>query len=329
MENKTILNQLKLAYCPICNYDFAVLKKDPIIQSIIESSSLYIIAQRPEIRFDNINFNYDKLEMEFEIRQFDNPISLQCKLPLFQNNIATNKNKEVLIYLGSNSEITDSKTLPKSNIHCIKLYEDKYIDDNFLIWFSPDKFLYNFWTRQINAVIEGDINKFTEYRVHYVGQSTKQSVWKRLTGHEKLQDILSLEYPFTFGSLPTHEVIILLFTFEDNIQIKSFGEDSSGQEMMDFFMGKTMPHKETIYLDAEKALINAMNPKYNDKLFQNYPKSSDGLYNYNYKSILYTFVDPITLVYKEGCVKGSRLFPGGDTIVITDNENIELVKQNQ
>jgi len=328
-DSKILLNQLLLAYSPLCNYDFTILKKDTIIQEAIENSSLYVIGQRAEIRFDNIVNNEEQKLIEFEIRQYNNPHILKCKVPLFQEHIATDPEKEVILYLGSNDINNDFKKRPISNIHGMKFYEKSVSDENFLIWFSPEKFLQNYWKGHLIADIEGNIHEFTKYKVHYVGQATKQDIWKRLTGHDKLQDILSLEYPLTYGVLPTHEIAILLFNFQENLQMQSFGDNSSIEEMVNSFMGKNMPEQRTIFLDAEKALIKAMQPKYNDELFKSYPKSVDGLYKHKYNSILYSFIDPITLVYDEGEIVGGLTSMGRDTIIVQNNKTIELLKHEK
>jgi hypothetical protein len=326
MDRKVLINQLSLAYSPLCNYDFTILRNDPIIQSVIENSSLYAIGQRPEMRFDNIVNNDIEKTVEFDLCQINNPNILKCKIPLFQENIAKDPSMEVLLELGSHDKYNDFKSRPINNVHGMKFYQENISKDNFLIWFSPEKFLQNYWDNLIDAEVNGDIYDFTKYRIHYVGQSTKQDIWKRLTGHDKLQDILSLEYPLSYGSLPTHEIAILLFCFKDNLEMRTFGEKSSINDMVDSFMGKNMPEQRTIFLDAEKALIKAMQPKYNDELFKKYPKSTDGLYKHNYDSISYTLIDPITLVYDKGVIEGGLSIWGGDTIIIKNNKTMELLK---
>ena len=69
-----------------------------------------------------------------------------------------------------------------------------------------------------------------------------------------------------------------------------------------------------------------MEPKYNRELFKGYPKSKDGLYNDKYDYISYSFIDPITLKYEKGEIKGLKSYEGGDSIVIKDNKEISLVK---
>ncbi len=325
-DNKVLLNQLILSYSPLCNRDFTILKHDPIIQEIIETSSLYIIAQRPELRFDNLTFIEDEEAIEFEIRQNENPDFLKCKVPFFQDNIATDRDKDVLLYLGTKDENNFRNGFPYNNVQGFKIYQDKISDDNFLVWFSPEKFLQNFWKGHLEATVKGNIRTFTKYKVHYVGQATKQDIWKRLTGHEKLQDILSLELPITYGSLPTYEIAVLLFEFQENIEIHTFGYDSNVDDMVDAVTGKHRPDQRTIFLDAEKALIKSMQPKYNDELFKSYPRSKDGLHKHGFDTVSFSFIDPITLVYDKGEIEGSDDYFEGDSIIVKNNMTVELYK---
>ena len=327
MDRKVLINQLVLSYSPMSNYDFTVLKKEPILQRIIENSSLYIIGQRPDLCFDKITNDEKDGVLNFEIKQNNNPNILKCKLPIFQENIATDQTKEVTLHLNLKDKNGDFDISQLNDVNGIQFFQRDNDGEKFLVWFSPEKFLHNYWDGLIHADIKGDIFDFTRYKVHYVGQSTKQDIWQRLTGHEKLQDILSIEYPLNYGSLPTNEIVILLFEFQDNLQIQSFGPESSENDMVDNFMGRNMPEKRTIFLDAEKALINAMQPKYNDELFKNYPKSKDGLFKHNYDSVSYTIMDPITLVYDMGEIQGGLDFMGGDAIIIMDNKKMELFKK--
>lgn len=328
MTNKKLLiNHLRLAYCPLCNYDFTSVKKDPLIQSALEESSLYVIAQRPEIRFDNLIFDEKERIVSFEIRQKNNPNVLKCSFPIFQEHIATNFNKEVLASLGSHLNTTLPTSPPFNDIHGIKFFQGNLNPENFLIWFSPEKFLQNYWKGYLEAKIEGDILSFTKYKVHYVGQSIKQDVWKRLTGHSTLQDIISLEYPFSFDTLPTHEIAIIFFNLEESIQMHTFGRGNEDiQDMVDSVMGRNLPEKDRIFLDAEKALINALQPKYNKQLFKSYPKSDDGLYNHKFDSISYSLLDPISLVYEEGEICGNQQYYDGDQIFVPREGPVELVK---
>lgn len=55
--------------------------------------------------------------------------------------------------------------------------------------------------------------------------------------------------------------------------------------MIASLLGENYPDQKKVFLDAEKALIKAMQPSYNKELFKNYPFSKDGLYHDNYDTI--------------------------------------------
>jgi hypothetical protein len=59
--------------------------------------------------------------------------------------------------------------------------------------------------------------------------------------------------------------------------MNTFGEEDNVKEAVDMIMGISPIDETTIYLDAEKALINALKPKHNRQLYPNYPESVDGL----------------------------------------------------
>jgi hypothetical protein len=333
MDRKSIMNQLKLAYSPLSNYEFNFLKHDKIIEQIIDDASIYIIAQRPVLSFENVISNQEALQIEFEIHQKNNPNILKCKLPYFQEAFGASREKEIAMAVNTIDPDFNEGDYPVNKAHGISLLEVEDINDEnpkFLVWFSPEKFLQNYWGKSIEGEVKGDLRNFTNYKVHYVGKATKQSIFKRLTGHSTLQEILSVEYPFQYGELPTHEITLLLFKFHDNLEVKSFGPDSDIDEMVAALTGDSRPEQEKIFLDAEKALIKAMQPKYNKELFNNYPVSKDGLYQENYDAISYTFMDPVTLNYSLGEIEGG-LIPhlGGDAIIIKDNETFDLIKHKE
>ncbi|MCR1024531.1 hypothetical protein [Cellulophaga baltica] len=326
MERKTIINQLELAHSPITAYEFSITKKNNDFKKTLEESSLYIIAQRPVFSFENFVFNTEKDCLCFEIHQKENYNKLHCKLPLIQKHIGSKEKNEFFIALNYLQKPKTTAKPPYGNLHGFSICEQLQTEQKFLIWFSPEKLLYNWWNGQINCEIKGDFRSFLNYPVHYVGKATKQNIIKRLTGHDTFQDILSLESPVTKKQLPANEIVLLFFQFKDNVQFETFDIDSDIKKVVSVYQGETYPNKEKIFLDAEKALINAMKPNYNKELFKNYPRSIDGLYEDKYDVISYTFVDPINLRYSKGEIRGGLSFIGGDNIQIKDNEHIELIK---
>jgi hypothetical protein len=293
-----------------------------------------LFAQRPILSFENFIMNYNDSLLEFEIHQKNNPEILKCKFPHLQKVIGASGEKDIAISLNtiksSQEKVVDDE---HDKIHGFSLveYPNNYVEKHkFLVWFSPEKFLQNYWSNIIECDIEGDIRSFLKYKIHYVGKATKQSVFERLTGHKTLQEILSLELPFKYGDLPTHEISILLFEFRDNIEMTTWGEDSDINEMVAVLSGEKYTDRDKIFLDAEKALIKAMKPKYNKELFNNYPVSTDGLYNENFDAISYTIMDPITLVYESGeIIGGITPHLGGDAIIILNNNEFKLEKYRE
>lgn len=220
------------------------------------------------------------------------------------------------------------KTFPMFNVNGFQFYDHNM---NFLLWLSPDKFLHHYWSNILSATIEGNIKEFTKYIVHYVGKATGQEVWKRLTGHYTLQDILSLERPLVEGTLPTHEITLLLFKIADKLTINILGDDSDSDTFVDNAFGKNYPSDITVSLDAEKALVKLLDPEYNhpSKRFPNYPKSEDGLFQFNYDRFAFQIAEDISLVYNDGEICGSIIENNADIIAIADNTSIEIIKQSE
>lgn len=326
MTRKNLFNQLELAHAPLTAYEFAVIKDDPEFEAALHRASLYVLGQRPVITFENIIFDPKAYKLNFQIHQQGNPDVLDCKVPLIQKVAGSNYWDEITVAFNFVDKLIEQHHEPYSNVRGFSFAQkigDKF---KFLMWLSPEKLLKNRWNEDIECEIDGNIRSFTKYKVHYVGKATKQNIVKRLTGHSTLQDILSLESPVTVKQLPANEIVILPFQFRENLQIQSFGENSDVNKMVAAFRGDDYPSQEKIFLDAEKALIKAMQPKYNKQLFNAYPISKDGLYSDNYDVISYTFIDPITLFYGRGDIAGGLTSMGGDAIHILNNKEFTLFK---
>jgi len=326
MNRKSLLNQLELAYAPLTAYEFAMVKDDKLIERALENANLYLIGQRPVITFENIIPDTNIYQLNFEIHQKGNPNILKCYLPFDQEILGLMKDNLVAVSFNYLDKSIKQEKPPFQNIHGFSLHKRNGEVNEFIIWFSPEKLLQNWWKGNIDCEIEGDWKSFIQYKVHYVGKATKQSILKRLTGHSTFQDILSLETPVTEKQLPANEIVILPFEFQDNLHLHSFGDGADTKDMVAALLGENYPKQEKIFLDAEKALIKAMQPAYNKEMFNSYPISKDGLYNDNYNAISYTFMDPIVLIYDEGEIKGGLTPIGGDAILILDNKEFKLVK---
>jgi hypothetical protein len=331
MSNKVIINYLELAYSPVCNYDFALIKQDEYFQSLTSNSTLYIIAQRKELTIESLYPKFiepNQILLFFEIKQKGNSSNLKCELPIYQPNLASDINREVRFHFEYALPKPNPmpKKFPQFNIRNLVF---SYHDGTFIGWISPENFIQNYINNTIEANITGPINEFIKYKVHYVGKATEQKIWKRLTGHSTLQDILSLEYPLHFGTLPTHEIAILFFKFKESIGFHQIGpNDKITTDVIDTLLGNNQPSPKVISLDAEKAFINAMQPKYNKEFYKSYPVSKDGLHKYNYDSYSFKIHSPIVLQYDGGTINGAPNLFTGDSILIVKEEPLKVIKNN-
>jgi hypothetical protein len=181
--------------------------------------------------------------------------------------------------------------------------------------------IYHYLRDALEIRIKGDIRRFLKYKVHYIGKATEQDVIRRLTGHSHLQDILSIETPFQYGNLPTEEIAILFLSFKDNIFMSTFSPEDDLEIAVKMMMGEKLIEDNVIYLDAEKALINALRPKHNKLLYNNYPESKDGLQPHNLDFYTFNFSDPFTLIYDNGEIVGCK-----DSLIVEKGKTLKLRK---
>ncbi|NQX54407.1 hypothetical protein HQN86_12350 [Pedobacter panaciterrae] len=323
MAEQRLFNVLQLAYTPLSNYDFVMVKDDAIIQHFINSGKLYVIAQRPVLTFENFYIDGSDPEnpvLKFELHQKGREEKLECEFPLFQD--------EFNVPFGSRCDIAINYTYPKSEV----VYDYKMPFSsmaNFVVntgddyyWISPEKLIYHYLRDALEINIKGDVTLFLKYKVHYIGKATEQDIIKRLTGHSHLQDILSIERPFHYGALPTEEIAILFLSFKDNIFMNTFSPDDDEMDIaVNMLMGKKPIEDNVIYLDAEKALINALKPKHNKLQYNNYPASKDGLQSHNLDFYTFNFSDPFTLIYDNGEIVGCR-----DSLIVEKSKTLQIRK---
>jgi len=283
---------------------------------------LYVLAQRSVLTFENIRESDQAGSISFEVHKQGIEGKLVCELSYHQELIGKDIAKPVTIEFGSYDPDWPITKMPIFGVNGLKFFDHK---NEFLLWLSPDKFLQLYWRGIIKAKVVGNLMDFTKFKVHYVGKSTDQPVYERLTGHYTLQDILSLERPLTKGTLPTHEIMLLLFRITDPNAISILDDDiNSFVENME---GKNLPDKKTISLDAEKALVKLLNPEYNHptKRFPSYPKSTDGLYQFNFNRFVYQIKDNITLQYSDVEIVGNIVENLSDMICVEENKTIEII----
>lgn len=330
MTTRALFNQLELAFAPICNYDFTVLRDDEGFRRQVQSSTLYLITQRPEITFEGvepITIAGGQVVLQFIIRQKGHSSALSCQLPVYQEPYARDIDKEVQLrfhYAFPKPEPIP-KTFPQNGVRNLLLFYD---DGPFIGWLSPENFIQNYLNEAIEANIEGPIDDFLSYQVHYVGKATEQSVWKRLTGHSTLQDILSQEYPLHYGTLPTHEIAVLFLKIQEPIGFLTIGpDDPIPSDIANFMDGANLPSNKVLSLDAEKALIQAMKPGYNKVFYNNYPQGKESLSALSLDSYSYQIWSHLILKYRDGAIRGRPdLF--ADALLVQKGKPLQVIHQS-
>lgn len=294
---------LKLNYSPLSSYDFSIIKVDPIVQKALSNVTLYMLCQRNSLYFDSVLLNTELSELEFNIVQNSNESILKCRMPIEQKNVFTKHDNPITVRFWWSKESHWTQFPPYDKVTGIMFYSGEGYT-NFRLLITPDKFIYNYLKGQIDAMIEGNIQKFWQFDVLYVGKAVDQSVVKRLNNHATLQDILSREDSLHDGNLPTYETYLLLFDIEAETIFRQYSPETKGK-IISMLKGE-LPIQNDITTDAEMALINALSPKYNKIFYKNYPKYQTGLSREYFNKIYYAFSDEITLKYQNGEIKGGN-----------------------
>lgn len=101
----------------------------------------------------------------------------------------------------------------------------------------------------------------------------------------------------------SEELILMPFTINSRMCTMLTGF-SSENDFMKAFTGNFDVTPNQISLDAEKALVHGMNPKYNRIRFKNYPFSKDGLYKSDASAFYYSIAENMILKYDAGNIIG-------------------------
>lgn len=207
-------------------------------------------------------------------------------------------------------------------------YEIKIISGETLVFATtPDDILMRRGRR--NAVVEGFDNyrDLTKFDMLYVGIAKEnQDSFSRLVerGHKSKADILALEPQRSPGARVSEETYLLFFMVEPLV-VTTFGGDAElDEDDLDF----SLPYHRVV-ADAEKAVINVFQPKYNREKYKSYPKGRDGLYKQGYTGYVYSIAEGFTFKTDFGDFKGARssedlLMSNDADFIAVDGNNVEF-----
>ncbi len=200
---KTIQIHAKTTYPIVSAYEFEFLKSEEEVKSLLKPCTIYFIIQRPLIYFNN--FESKNGIITFDLLDDTDSAPLRCKFIPSDNGIcpATEERLVKVMFYKKDADLVE----PFNNVAVFQLLTLK---EEFICWFSPQKFIYEYLSGNINAEIKGNIHDYIDYRVHYIGKAFSQDIWERLTGHHKMQKILTLENELNTSSLKAPFEIALL-----------------------------------------------------------------------------------------------------------------------
>lgn len=325
---------LKLSYSPMTIYEFNQIKSSetfaPDIFEALKTTKIYIIAKRklPIMEFAE-PFSPNKVTIKVKNEDEDNYLrfsfSKKYNKDLFGEGITR-------IKLGSNLQRCKdwyaggfnprNDKFPFQAITFYKGNGEFFLNANF------DRFWYLHSNNSIKlSDFEGNIEPFITYEVLYVGKYDNEHIFYRFKHHHALQDLLIKEKIIPKDYDKANDLMILPFYVENEV-ITLLNDESFKKELMNSLIGQFPFSNQNIILDAEKALVNALSPKYNKVKFKSYPKSKDGLYNKKLSLINYSIREDIILRYGEnyirGDVKGLNL-----TVLSVDGNDFQIVDNIQ
>ncbi|MCJ7484339.1 MAG: hypothetical protein MUO31_15425 [Thermodesulfovibrionales bacterium] len=264
------------------------MKSEEVVKVLINPCTIYFIIQRPLLYFKKLVVKEGAIF--FEIIDETGNCPLCCRFAPFENGFCKQDEKlyvEVWFYK-KNPDINQ----PFNDVAAFKLLNK---DKEFLYWFSPQKFIYEYLARNIKLDMVGNVKDYVNYKVHYIGKSFPRNVWERLTGHEKMQNILTIEEALNTQALKAPFEIALLmleipgfsekkiFPFQgvgisEGIEpiVYKFSFEEDDDRFDSFYSSSTELNAPELTNEIEALLVNTFRPKYNTILFKNYPKIKNG-----------------------------------------------------
>jgi len=281
----------KTSYPIITAYEFEFLKTEEEIKALLKPSTIYFIVQRPLIYISNLTLKNGVIYFEIKDNLKNKP--LECSIDPAENNFSA-PDKDLLVSLHFYKNIPDKKE-PFNDIAAIKLYNT---ENEFIVWYTPQKIIYEHLSGSLKVHINGSIKEYIDYHVHYIGQSFSQNIWDRLTGHEKMQAVLTKENIINNkASKNSFEISLILLEVEgyDEIKIMPYYEWlvpnatkpllfnlETEEDIEKFYLPLLKTNASELTNEIEALLINSFKPEYNNILFKNYPEIKSGTRSVGY-----------------------------------------------
>ena len=281
----------EIAYPPVSAWEFGQLKTEEAVRQRLKASTVYILAQRPMLWFENVVVNDDGIT--FEINDGQGP---HVKGRIEPIRIGLAKPGERLFVESGLHHAATKLPSPWNKVASLRVFD---ADGNFKVWWSPQKLLYEAINKELPVQFAGDAARFMAFEIHYIGKT--KDLFKRMKAHAKYQDILIYERTRGEGhAQPSLE--ITLFAIEitgleeavyvcvepdpDDIEVPPIvfrlPDDPSDPKVRAFGRQWAKKNSKAATTELEAWLINMFKPEHNDTLFDNYPFITGGLRDLNY-----------------------------------------------
>lgn len=305
----------KAVYPPVSAWEFRALKTEQVIKDRLQGSTVYFIVQRPMLWFDNVRLVHAEGRLAFDITGGTQD-RMVCSLQL-ADALRLSDLDDIEVSFEFHRDARNDLG-PLRNVASIRVFKK----GQFLAWWSPHKILFDAATRGLPLCGTGDVQSFTDYDVHYIGQAYSQRIWKRLTKHEKLQEALTAEFirGDSVQSVSLEIALIMLeitsiqeqaidarfpFLIPDGVapifhRFETAPPDARWIKFHNAWMG---PSDRQATNELEAMLIHMYQPKYNSKMYDNYPNIGNGARSLGYTETDVALTDfPFTLRGEGGVV---------------------------
>ena len=198
---------------------------------------------------------------------------------------------------------TDAEGLEKAS----RIYlfaQDEFGKAVATVGFTFDELIYYCGKGLVQCILEGNYSQAITFNTLYVGQCVSEKLTQRFKAHHALQDMLIEERVISPDFDKTDEIILMPFCVDSYMSSMLTGF-SSKEDWIKALTGHFDVTPNQISLDAEKAFVHGMNPKYNKIRFKKYPYSKDGLFYSDATVFCYAIAENIILKYDSGLIIGS------------------------
>lgn len=287
---KALTIKATVRYPVVSAYEFEFLKEEAAVKQHLEPCTLYVIIQRPLLVINNLHGKDGVIH--FTIDDDTPSAPLECEINLVEAGFLQHEGEEFELEMQF-FRPRDRDNHAFNELACFKIFD---CNGSFKVWFSAQRFIYHYLEAAPGFSLAGDVTKYIDYTVHYIGKAFNQAVWERLTGHEKMQKVLTMERSKNVRSLGApFEISLMLIAITDALetyQIPYMGwpliEDpilhpiSTDAEMERFLTPWVTEPTVELTNEFEAKLISELKPDYNQTQFSKYPYIASGARSLGY-----------------------------------------------